>query len=412
MTDAPGRSLVRRYFLYEATAAHGLVWPIFTLFLLGRDLNFTQIAGLSAFLSVLVVAGEVPTGRLADRLGRRNALLLGRLAEAASLVGFVFATAFVDFLALYALWALAMTLASGTAAAWLYDALDEHLDAGRYTAVRGRGRAIGQWAMAGRMVLAGPLYVLDPTYPFVAGAGVGLLSAVFLLGLPTVESGDTEPTGREALALVREALSSPGVRGVVLYAGLFFGLVSAVDDLVQPIAVDAFDIYLRYVPGGEVLPEPALLGVLYAGFTAVAAVASDRAAMLERRFGTRAAVVGIPMVVAATALAPVLVTPVAVPVFLVVKSGRATLEPLVSGYLNDRIDRAGRATVLSAAAMVYALVRAPLKLGSGRVADLVSPVAGVAALGAAFLLAGVFLVVVDRPLVAGSGAETGGQPSD
>ncbi|WP_254822799.1 MFS transporter [Haloglomus halophilum] len=404
MADQPGHALVRRYYLYEATAASGFVWPVFTLFLLGRDLSFTEIAALSAVLSVLVVAGEIPTGRLADRLGRRNALLLGRLAEAASLAGFVLAQSFADFLALYALWALGMTLASGTAAAWLYDALDEYLDAGRYTAVRGRGRAIGQWAMAARMVVAGPLYVLDPTYPFIAGAAVGVLSAGVLLGLPEVQDADAEPTGREALALVRDALSRPDVRGVVLYAGLFFGLVSAVDDLIQPIAVDAFDIYLGALPGSEVVPEPALLGVLYAGFTAVAAVASDRAAALERRVGTRAAVVGLPVLVAVAALVPALVTAVAVPVFVVVKSAKATVAPLVSGYLNDRIDRAGRATVLSAAAMAYALVRVPLKLGTGRVADLASPILAVAAVGVAFLVAGAVLVVAARPLVGASEA--------
>lgn len=408
MADKPGRSLVRRYYLYEATAASGFVWPIFTLFLLGRDLNFTEIATLSAILSVLVVAGEIPTGRLADRLGRRNALLLGRLAEAASLAGFVVATSFREFVALYVLWALGMTLASGTAAAWLYDALDEHLDTGRYTAVRGRGRAVGQWAMAARMVAAGPLYALDPTYPFVAGAAVGVLSAAVLLGLPQVRDADAEPTGREAFGVVREALARPDVRGVVLYVGLFFGLVSAVDDLIQPIAVDAFEVYLRFVPGGEVLPEPALLGVLYAGFTAVAAVASDRAAAVERRLGTRAAVLGVPAVVAVAALAPALATAVAVPVFFVVKSGRATVEPLVSGYLNDRIDRAGRATVLSAAAMAYALVRIPLKLGAGRVADLRSPVLGVAALGVAFVVAGAALGLADGPLI-GKEAETGSE---
>ncbi|MFB6207644.1 MAG: MFS transporter [Haloglomus sp.] len=400
MTDEPGRSLVRRYYLYEATAASGFVWPIFTLFLLSRDLTFTEIATLSAVLSVLVVAGEVPTGRLADRLGRRNALLLGRLAESASLAGFVVAESFAGFLVLYALWALAMTLASGTAAAWLYDALDEHLDAERYTAVRGRGRAVGQWAMAARMIAAGPLYVLDPVFPFVAGAAVGVLSAGVLTGLPRIEDAEADPAGRDALALVRDALGRAEVRGAVLYAGLFFGLVSAVDDLIQPIAVDAFDVYLRYVPGGGAVPEPALLGVLYAGFTAVAAVASDRAAAVERRLGTRAAVVGLPAVVAVAALGPALLTAVAVPVFVVVKAARATVEPLFSGYLNDRIDSAGRATVLSAAAMAYALLRIPLKLGAGRVADLRSPVLAVAALGAAFLVAGAVLLVADRPLLA------------
>jgi hypothetical protein len=87
----------------------------------------------------------------------------------------------------------------------------------------------------------------------------------------------------------------------------------------------------------------------------------------------------------------------------VFEAGRAAVEPVAGQCLNDRVESAGRATVLSAAAMVSALVRVPLKLLAGRVADLAGPVAGVAALGVPFLALGGALVAVERPGEAGTG---------
>lgn len=405
--QAPG--VVARYYLYEATHTAGFIWPVFTLFLL-RDLNFTQIATLGAVSAVFVVAVEVPTGYLGDRVGRRNSLVLGRLAAVASLLGFTVVDSFAGYLVLYLLWALQSTLASGAESAWLYEVLDERLDAGAFARVRGRGRAVGSWAMAATMVVSGFLYVADPGWPFLAASAVGLVSVGVLATLPEARGeSETDPlTPRETLPVVREALTRPGVRAFVLYLGLFYGVVNAADTLVQPIAVEAFEGYLAHLPAvARDLPEEALLGFLYAGFTAVAGLASDGAGRLERTLGTTRALLVVPAVVAACYLLPLAVTAAAVPVFFVFKAGRAAVEPVGGQFLNDRVGSA-RATTLSAAAMVFALVRVPLKLLGGVVADAAGPVVAMATLGVAFLVGGGVLVAAARPATAARTPDSAG----
>lgn len=405
--------VVTRYYLYEATDTSGFVWPIFTLFLLSRGLTFTEIATLSATMAVLVVLGEVPSGYVGDRIGRRNSLVLGRVAAVASLLGFLVVTTFPGFLALYVLWALTFTFASGTEEAWLYETLADRLDANEFTRIRGRGRAIGSWAMAATMVVSGFLYVGNVEWPFLAAAAVGVLSVAVLLTMPEPDGGDGERDDplsvAEAIPVVRDSLSLPGVRSLVLYVGLFYGVVSAADSLIQPIAIEAFDSYLALLPAAAAgLPEEAILGFLYAGFTAVAGVASDNAGRLESTLGTTGAVVVVPAVVAVCYLFPLAVTATAVPVFFVLKAGRAAVAPVAGQFLNDRVESVGRATTLSAAAMVFALLRVPLKLLAGGVADLAGPVAGVGTVGAVFLLAGGMLVAVERPGATGSGDSDSG----
>src|SRR6056297_679566 len=160
-----------------ATYSVGFIWPVFTLFLLWNDLTYTEIGLLSAVSAVLVTVLEVPTGYLADRVGRRTVLQLGLLAMTASLLGFVVADAFWHFVGLYALWSLSTAFHSGTADAWLFETLRESLREDDFTRVRGRGGAVYEWTSASTMIVGGLLYVVHPAYPFVASAvlhGLGI----------------------------------------------------------------------------------------------------------------------------------------------------------------------------------------------------------------------------------------------
>lgn len=114
-------AVVGKYYLYQATATYGFFWPVFTIFLLSRDLTFTQIGVLGSISAGLVVVGEVPTGYVGDRIGRRNSLVVGPVLLTTSLLGFVLAQTFLAFVVLFALWALGLAFRSGSGDAWLYE---------------------------------------------------------------------------------------------------------------------------------------------------------------------------------------------------------------------------------------------------------------------------------------------------
>ncbi|NHN41613.1 MFS transporter [Halorubellus sp. JP-L1] len=374
-------ALVAKYYAYQATATFGFFWPIFTVFLLSRDLNYTQIALLGSLSAGVGVVGEVPTGYVGDRVGRRNSLLLGAVLRAASVYGLAVVQSFPGFVAVYAVWAVGGAFTSGAGDAWLYDVLAQRLDESAYTRVRGRGGAVNMTVSAATMLGAGALYALDPTLPFWVGGTVNAAGIPVLLAMPRVDRGgsasdqtagssDDRLGVREAARVVRAQLLTPPVRSVVVGLALFFGVVGAADTYIQPIAV-------RRVG----LSETAL-GPFYTGFSLVAAVASYNADRIERALGRTTALVVVPLVVGALLVAPAVLAPVvAMPAFVVMKAGREVVAPVASGYLNDHVNSLGRATVLSAAAMCYGTVRFVLKPLGGVVADALGPVAAVAGLG-------------------------------
>jgi MFS family permease len=110
-----------------ATFASSFIWGINTLFLLDAGLSITAAFAANAFFTLGQVLFEVPTGVVADTVGRRMSYLLG----SATLFG---STLFYLLLwhthAAFWLWALAsillglgFTFFSGATEAWLVDAL-------------------------------------------------------------------------------------------------------------------------------------------------------------------------------------------------------------------------------------------------------------------------------------------------
>lgn len=384
-------SVVSKYYLYQAMRTFGFFWPVFTLFLLARDLSFTQIALLNSISAGFVVVGEIPTGYIADRIGRRNSMIVSSVLYASSILGFAVAQSFAGFVILWIVWAFAQTFRSGAGAAWLYETLEDRLDESEYTRVRGRGGSVNKWLSAVMMLSAGPLYGVDQRLPFVAAGVLNAAAVVILFTMPKTSAFDGENPSEEtfsvvdALPLIREQLSQPPLRSFVVYAAVFFGVLRAADEFIQPVAVNVAGV-----------PVSAI-GTLYAGFTAVSAVASYFAGDIEDMLTTRWALVGLTTFTAVALVVPAFLPVLALPMFFIMKSMNTVVHPIVSGYINDHAESLGRASLLSAASLVYALFRFVLQPVGGVVADRLSPLWGFAALGGLFIIVAVVINATEAP---------------
>jgi MFS family permease len=395
------RRAVLKYYCYRPTTFPGFTWPILTLFLLAREFSFTALALGGTAMALARLVGELPSGVLADRFGRRRTCIAAAVLFLVGQLGYVAVHTLPALLVVSAVVGLAEATQSGTLDAYLYDVLAEAGIEDRYIHVRGRGEAVRRWGGVLMLVASGPLFVLDHAYPFYAMAGVNLLSACLLVTFPQVAPSNDEETFdlSAAAATLREQLLAGRLRAFVLFVALAAGMSRAANGYVQPIAVETLDPYLAVLP--VTVPEQATMGVLYAAFTVVAAVTSDRADWLERRLGAERAIVGVPTVEATVLVAPLVEPLLAIPAFFVLRALGPMHRTVRLRYLNDRVASVGRATVLSAASLCTSVARLPLVLGAGVVADAYDPFVAVAAVGGAFLLAGAAVLVVDSPFAAG-----------
>jgi MFS family permease len=142
------RSIQRTYLLLMAgnTLATSLIWGINTIFLLDAGLSNLEAFAANAFFTAGMVIFEVPTGIVADTIGRRTSYLLGTVTLSVSSLLYVglwqIEAPFWQWAIVSLLLGLGFTFFSGAVEAWLVDALTATGFTGELEAVFGRGQIV------------------------------------------------------------------------------------------------------------------------------------------------------------------------------------------------------------------------------------------------------------------------------
>ena len=379
---------ILKYYAYKATKAVEFYRPIMYLFFLAQGLSFTQISVLEALYNLTTLLGEIPTGYVGDRVGRRNSLLIGTALISLTLLGIGLSSSFLPLAVLYVCWSLGYNFRSGSEDAWLYDTLTDDLSEDEFARVRGRGESAALAVGAVAAVSGGYLGSVDLSYPWFVAAGVTSLGVLVLLTLDepeTYEETDTEDlTLRRTVRIVRDVLSRRRLRSLLVY---YYVLCAAVTYLVFVFLQPIFEtVVLDLGIGIGQSQVESLLGWFYAAYSLVGAVLNYYTGAIRRRIGLRTWFVVLPFAVGGALISMYFVPVLALPTFLLIRGVSDVTRSFAGQYVNDRVETLGRATVLSAMAMVSGLAVVPFQLGSGVVSDAVSPLF---ALG----VAGVVLVV-------------------
>jgi MFS family permease len=160
LTPTPG-TIQRTYLvlLLGNTLAASLIWGINTIFLLDAGLSNLEAFTANAFFTAGMVLFEVPTGIVADTLGRRMSYLLGTVTLSASTLLYVLlwqtGAPLWQWAVVSILLGLGFTFFSGAVEAWLVDALAATDFTGTMESVFGRGQVITGVAMLGGSVAGG-----------------------------------------------------------------------------------------------------------------------------------------------------------------------------------------------------------------------------------------------------------------
>jgi hypothetical protein len=229
------RSALRRYMLinFLTWLPLGLMMPVLVLLMTERGLSLAQIGLCTTVFSIVTITLELPTGGLADVVGRRVVLAASAAFTLAALVLMAFATTVWMFLAMCAVKGVGRALSSGPATAWYVDTLHalegRDADLGRGLS---RGGAMESVALCLGVLVGGlvPLVVppgaLPPlAVPSLAGAAAAavlLVVALFALPEPSRKRGSLRTVLRDVPATVgdgvRLAAMTPVLRRLMLVA--------------------------------------------------------------------------------------------------------------------------------------------------------------------------------------------------
>ncbi len=161
------------YYLISAlfTLAAALIWGVNTLFLLDAGLDIFGVFLANAAFTAGMVLFEVPTGVLADTVGRRASFLWSVVVLAVTTIGYILVAraggGVLPFAAVSVVMGLGFTFYSGAVEAWLVDALDATGSTASMDSVFARGSIVSGGAMLVGTLAGGLLGDVDLALPYV-----------------------------------------------------------------------------------------------------------------------------------------------------------------------------------------------------------------------------------------------------
>ena len=150
--------------------------PIVVPFYESNGLSMKDIMILQAAYSVAIVVLEIPSGYLADVIGRKKTLIIGAVFGILGFTTYSLSFGFVGFLIAEIILGIGQSCVSGADSAMLYDSL---LDAGKektYTRYEGRITSLGNVAEAVAGILGGLLAGITIRVPYIAQTFVAFIA--------------------------------------------------------------------------------------------------------------------------------------------------------------------------------------------------------------------------------------------
>jgi len=423
MTAYTPRRVIGAYLSSSAlfVLATSLIWATNTIFLMQvGGMTIFQVMLINSIFSVAQAIFEIPTGVVADTIGRKASYLIAIATILVSTLLYVitpmFGWGFWGFVGASILIGLGFTFQTGAVDAWLVDALD-HVG---YTQTKERVFSLGSMTFGAAMLvgslLGGLLGQINLSVPFVARAV--LLVAAFIVVAVMVKDLGFEPRPLKLSTFSAETRR-------ILSAGVQFGWK---DRVVRPLLfvslvggvfyMYGFYSWQPYVLG--ILDKNAvwLLGVVQAGISATGilgnALVEPALKLVKDRDPARVlfwSAVAETVLVVAIALVGVTaqwrgVTPAAIAIGLWLAWGIVfgIAGPVRQAFINAHIPSAQRATVLSLDAFFG-------DAGGGLGQPALGWVSGRTTIGVGWLIGSVFLGAT-APLYAWAGRAARSKAAD
>ncbi|MBN1596527.1 MFS transporter [candidate division FCPU426 bacterium] len=322
--------------------------PVITLFWKQYGLNLLDIFWLQAIFAIAIAVLEIPSGYLADRLGRKNTLLISTAIAAAGWLAYSLAVTFPQFVAAEIILGAGFSLFSGTDSSLVYESLTEMQCAQSFTGIEGRQQSAGMIAEAGAALAGGGMAMIMPLSWTLAATGLVAFASF------CASWGITEPP--------RKAYHHPrgtwyGLYKIGRYVFLQSRLVKFAVPLMAACSLSTMLGVWLYQPLWQAQKIPVyFFGVLWAALVLPSALTSHFADKIEKKLGTRLLLwlLPFPAVIGYLILA-VAPGPLALAGAYGVNLLRGLTLPVLGKYIHQETFSDKRATVLSIHSWLFRL---------------------------------------------------------
>lgn len=327
---------IKLFNLYSLFTGQLFVGTTQVLFLTFKGFSFTEIMFISTITGICSVLLEIPSGMIADKIGYKKCINFGLLITIMGNVTIILAGNFIYIFFYSILTAIGSSAISGADYALLYESLKKMGRAEQFKEIIRKIKSNKMYFTAVITIFSGVLYKTNEYLPFVCTTMICVLA----LGVSMMFT-DVEKTEKEELKLTEyfelsvSAVKSNKRLQWLFVAGALFGVLF----LNQNILLQQYmnDIGLNV----------ALFGVVFFIYNLITAFISKRSGKLEKIFGENTKCAFTLLIVICFIAAGILRSYIGIALLALCRISIATINPIMDAEVNEQINSAYRATLLS-----------------------------------------------------------------
>jgi MFS family permease len=358
---------IPRYFVYTALKGFGfgLLGAMWVIFLTQqRGLSLAQASLVDVMFFVAAAFGEVPTGIVADRFGRKISLIAGSALLSVGILGWTFAPTLPFIMLSYFGMGVGFTFLSGAEDALFYESVQLAGRADDYTRLVGRAGAVMLGALAMGSAASGLLASINLVAPMLV-CGLSLLvmlGIVLTLKEPQTKAQSNGTARRSFDSILRQSLTLMRARPALLYPMIYLALVPIASFITETLFLQ---------------PQAQLLGVSLTGIGLLVMAAqltdmlgsnwSDR---LRARFGEGRLITIAPAIILASLIVLAVFQKLPVLIFIaVIGFFTSVIRPILLNQIQNEVSDEVRATIISMNSLMNTVIAAISQPTLGFVAD-------------------------------------------
>lgn len=339
---------------------------IITLYLQARGLSFVQINSLWGIIVGIQAISEVPTGIIADKIGRKFSIIIALVLQFIGEFIFIFAESYLLFVIICIIAGIGFSFLSGCFEAMMYDSLKMHKNEHKMQKVAGLN---GSFSLAATMIgaviggfITSTLELSNFIQSIILTAFFVFLSflAAFLLSEPTF---NYKHSAESSFELLKDGLTliknNQSLKRIIMLSILATPFINYLLNFYPPY-------FLEANVNGYVFGFTLAIASLFGVFT------SKYAYLFEKIFGIKKGVLFAVLLPCIFYFLMAFISHSIISIILVVFAFASMhiQKPIFSDYLNRHIESKNRATVLSLINVISGFYVAIMGLLIGLVADI------------------------------------------
>ena len=363
-----------------------LFMPIIWLFYEENGLTITDLFVIQAIYSVTIALIEIPSGYLADVLGRKKSMVIGTFFGFLGILTYSLSFGFDGFLLAALCLGIGQSFISGSDTALMYDSLVELNRSDDFIKLEGRTISMGNLAEAVAFMLGGLLAEISLRTPFYYQVGIALIGFIIALLLvePNVhrlKDGKSKPWKNIKKIIHYSIIENNILRAYILYSAVIGAATLTMAWFSQPY-FKALNVEIFY------------FGLIGAGLNLAVAIPAFYAHEIEQRINTKILLSLILLLIVACYFAIAYINTLwGLLVLLLFYITRGIATPILRDYMNRQIPSNMRATVMSIRSFIIRILFASTSPILGYVADLYSLQYALYLSGTLFLFFGLVILI-------------------